>query len=305
MPQPAAINPHDAVAPDYTQERFSAARQPFVDDFNLTHQQAAQRLKDIWNAQNMLDKEEWDIQQRELAEVARVEQQRHHQQEEDRQRAADEEHELAVQEERKKNRNKFLPYNKVPIANTITKLPSPLAIRKLKKGDFVELYYFTNKGLAEAEASSRSADDEAFALTRDESGHHSFISIAAAKAKDTVIPDKDLTWAEFDEAAPRLLQAMRENGWDEERVQSHLKLWMDLSAHPFRHDSDEYGKRALIVYQDTARRRWHSLLGTPDSFDLVPVDKGMIKEIRDELLHKDNKVMRDEAIQASIILFLR
>jgi hypothetical protein len=100
-------------------------------------------------------------------------------------------------------------------------------------------------------------------------------------------PHKDLTWVEVDEAAPRLLQAMRENGWDGERIQSHLQFWMALGSHEYRHDSDEFGKRALIVYQDTARRRWHNLLGTPQSFDLVPIDKGMIKEIRDKLLHKE------------------
>ncbi|KAF8834043.1 hypothetical protein BDN67DRAFT_862831, partial [Paxillus ammoniavirescens] len=238
----------------------------------ITHEQAAQRLAAIWEVQNILDREEWDIQQQELAEAARLEQEQHLRQEEDRQRAVEEEQELAKQEECKKNRNKFLPYNKVPIVSTIAKLPSPLAICKLKKGDYVELYYFTNKGLAEAETSSRSGDDDAFTLTRDENGHHSFIPITAAKVKDSIIPDKDLTWAEFNEAAPRLLQAMRENDWDEEQVQSHLQMWMALSAHEYRHDPDKFGKRALIVYQDTATRRWHALLGTPQSFDLVPID---------------------------------
>ncbi|KAF9231163.1 hypothetical protein BU15DRAFT_16354, partial [Melanogaster broomeanus] len=202
------INPHNVEAPNYASERFRAARQPLVDDFHITHEQAAQRLTAIWEAQNALDREEWNLQQEELAEAARLEQEQCLRQEEGRQRAADEEQELAKQEERKNNRNKFLPYNKVPIASTIMKLPSPLATRKLKKGDYVELYYFTNKGLAEAEASSRSTDDDAFALTHDENGHHSFIPIAAAKVKDSIIPDKDLTWVEFDEAAPRLLQAM-------------------------------------------------------------------------------------------------
>ncbi|KIK75619.1 hypothetical protein PAXRUDRAFT_172247 [Paxillus rubicundulus Ve08.2h10] len=170
-------------------------------------------------------------------------------------------------------------------------------VSPIQQSDYIELYYFTNKGLAEAETSSRSGDNDAFTLTHDKNSHHSFIPITAAKVKDSVIPDKDLTWVEFDEAAPRLLQAMRKNNWDEEQVQSHLQMWMALSAHEYCHDPDEFGKRALIVYQDTARRRWHALLGTPQSFDLVPINKGIIKELRDDLLHKANKVLRDEAIQ--------
>ncbi|KAG6372007.1 hypothetical protein JVT61DRAFT_8702 [Boletus reticuloceps] len=296
-----ALDPHNARIPDFTLDRFRAARQPLVDDFGLTHELAAQRLAAMWQAQNNIDREDWDNLQEELAEAARLQQVERRLEEEEQQRALDEEKELTKQEERKKNRNKFLTYNKVPISTAITKLPLPIATRKLKKGDFVELYYFTNKGLAEAEASTRSMDDDALTLTRDEDGQHAFVPVTASKFKDTVIPDKDLTWAEFDEAAPRLIQAMRESSWEEERVQSHLSMWLKLSGHPYRHDPDEYGKRALIVYQDTARRRWHNLLGTPESFDLVPISMEMIKEIRDDLLHKSNKALREEALQASTI----
>ncbi|KIK77040.1 hypothetical protein PAXRUDRAFT_71801, partial [Paxillus rubicundulus Ve08.2h10] len=95
-----------------------------------------------------------------------------------------------------------------------------------------------------------------------------------------------LTWAEIDKVAPHLLLAMKENGWDEECIQSHLQFLMALSAHEYHHDADEYGKCTLIVYQDIVRRHWHNLLGTTQLFDLVPIDKGMIKEIRDELLYK-------------------
>ncbi|KAF9220547.1 hypothetical protein BS17DRAFT_649490, partial [Gyrodon lividus] len=115
---------------------------------------------------------------------------------------------------------------------------SPLALRKLKKGDYAELYYWTNKGIAEAEASSCSIDEDAFALTQDENGHHMFIPIAASKAKETVIPDKDHTWAELNEAAPRLLQVMKESDWDEEWIQSHLQFWLAISAHEYRHEPD-------------------------------------------------------------------
>ncbi|KAF8833909.1 hypothetical protein BDN67DRAFT_1017054 [Paxillus ammoniavirescens] len=198
---PIGINPHNAQAPAYNHERFRATRQPLVDDFNITHEQAAQRLTNIWQAQNLVERHEWDLQQEEDDEANRQDQEQHQQQEEERQHLLEEEQELTRQE-RKKNRNKFLPYNKVPISSAIPKLPSALAIHKLKKGDYVEMHHFTNKGLAEAEASSHSLDDDAFALTKDDNGHHSFIPIAAVKAKETIIPNKDLTWAEIDEAAP-------------------------------------------------------------------------------------------------------
>ncbi|KIK90618.1 hypothetical protein PAXRUDRAFT_14248 [Paxillus rubicundulus Ve08.2h10] len=199
---PIGINPHNAQAPVYNHERFRAMRQPLVDNFNITHEQAAQRLTNIWQAQNLVERQEWDLQQEENDEANRLDQERRQQQEEECQHLLEEEQELTRQEEWKNNHNKFLPYNKVPMSSAIPKLPSALAVCKLKKGDYVKMYHFTNKGLAEAEASSHSLNDDAFALTKDDNSHHSFIPIAAAKAKETIIPDKDLMWAEIDEAPP-------------------------------------------------------------------------------------------------------
>jgi hypothetical protein len=113
----------------------------------------------MWQAQNIVDREIRDNQQVELAEAPRLQQEEHWLEEEEQQHALDEEKELAKQEEWKKNHTKFLTYNKVPISTKIIRLPLPIATHKLKKGDYVELYYFTNKGLAEAEASTRSTDN--------------------------------------------------------------------------------------------------------------------------------------------------
>ncbi|KIJ09472.1 hypothetical protein PAXINDRAFT_17439 [Paxillus involutus ATCC 200175] len=261
---PIGINPHNAQAPVYNHERFRATRQPFVDDFNITHEQAAHRLTNIWQAQNLVERQEWDLRQEEDDEVNRQDQERRQQQEEC-QRLLEEE------------------LQQVP---------------PIQQSSHIFRHSETT-GLAEAEASSHSLDDDAFALTKNDNGHHSFIPIAATKAKEMIIPDKDLTWAEIDKAAPRLLLVMKENGWDEERVQSHLQFLMALSSHEYRHDADEYGKHAMIVYQDIIRRCWHNLLGTTQSFDLVPIDKSMIKEIRDDLLYKANKSLKDEAMQVS------
>ncbi|KAF9220548.1 hypothetical protein BS17DRAFT_759530 [Gyrodon lividus] len=67
------INPHQALPPDYNNARFQAARQPLIDDLGITHEQAAQRLANIWQAQNAIDKEEWD--QDQAAELEAAQQQ--------------------------------------------------------------------------------------------------------------------------------------------------------------------------------------------------------------------------------------
>ena len=251
-----AQNPHEAPPPDYGLECFLPARQPLVvNDFLISHEEAAQRLLAIWQAQNALDRQEWDAHlEADVQAAQRAREQQQHE-EEERQRLLMEEQGTALQEEKKKNRNKFLPFADTQISTSTPILPSPLALRKLRKGEYCELYFFTNKGLADAQAYSPSMDDEALAITQDDHGLHSFVPVAAARAKQSVIEDKDLTWAQIDEATHRMLQAMKENGWDQKRLESHLGFWMALGAHEWRHDSEETSRRALIVYQATARRR--------------------------------------------------
>jgi len=55
-----AQNPHEAPPPEL--DRFLPARQPLVNDFLISHEEAAQRLLAIWQAQNALDRQEWDAQ---------------------------------------------------------------------------------------------------------------------------------------------------------------------------------------------------------------------------------------------------
>ena len=281
-----AQNPHEAPPPDFGLDCFLPAQQPLVNDFHISHEEAAQRLLAIWQAQNALDRQEWNVQ---LEADARATQQAREQQchkDKEQQRLQMEEQESVLQEERKKNCNKFLLFADTQISTSTPVLPSPLALRKLRKGEYCELYFFTNKDLMDMQAYLPLVDDEALAITQDNQGLHSFVPVAAARAKQLVIEDKDLTWPQIDEAMHRILQAMKENGWDQKRLESHLGFWMALGAHEWRHDAEETSRKALIIYQATARRRWHDMLGTAHSFNLKYINEELLSKIRRELTHK-------------------
>jgi hypothetical protein len=297
-------NPYDAVPPDYLVNRYAASRQTFIDDFHISNQQAAQRLTDIWIEQNTIDREEWDAQVEAEALLAEQREEQICVQEEERQRREEEELEQAKQDERKKNRNKFLPFADAPMSATPPVIPSPLALRKLRKGEFCELYFFTNKGLADAQVTSYSADDEALTLVQDEQGMHSFIPIASAKAKQNVVDDKDLTWLQIDKATHRIIQAMRECSWDEARIQAHVEFWIALGSHSWRHHHDERCRRALIQYQAVARRRWHDTLGTPNSFNLKYIQSSLLDDIRTEIVDSAAAAAASAAKEASSLSFL-
>jgi hypothetical protein len=57
---PNGANPHEGITPDYTTEHFESICLPLINTFNITHEEAAECLTDIWRAQNQLDKQEWD-----------------------------------------------------------------------------------------------------------------------------------------------------------------------------------------------------------------------------------------------------
>ena len=190
----------------------------------------------------------------------------------------------------------------VKVSSTIPTNPSPHALRRLRKGEYVELHYFTNKGLAEAQSISHSVDDEALTLIQDDQGLHTFVPISAAKAKETMIPDHELTWPQIDEATHRMLQSMKECGWGVDRTDAHLHFWMNLSAHEWRHDADDAACQALILYQATYRRRWHDTLGTPSSFNLKYVDEEALTKFKFKITSKLQAAVTSQAKEASTSL---
>ncbi|KAI5988130.1 hypothetical protein EDC04DRAFT_3128503 [Pisolithus marmoratus] len=140
-------NPHQAVPLDFTSESFCLAREQLITDGG-DHKTAAQQLTLVWTLNNDLERQEWDRQ------IQHEEQQEEEEQERC-QLEQERECELALQEEKKKYRLKHAPIPQDAIISTDPIIiPSQVAVCKLCKGDFVELYYFTNKGLHNAEHST-------------------------------------------------------------------------------------------------------------------------------------------------------
>ncbi|KIN98211.1 hypothetical protein M404DRAFT_31576 [Pisolithus tinctorius Marx 270] len=114
-------------------------------------------------------------------------------------------------------------------------IPAPYASHKLLKGEYCELYFFTNAGLAEAESFNPSVDNEALTLLKTDNGQHLWVPASATRDKVSIIKDKDLTWEQFGEVALCMVEAMRNHDWPEESVQMHIDFWMALESHPWCH----------------------------------------------------------------------
>jgi hypothetical protein len=246
-------DPNQAVIPDFTLPEYQDARTQLVDD-GLTEVQAARSLAALWTITNNAAKGRWAKRlEREEAERRRAEEE-----EELRQQALKEEEDAARLEDRKKNKNKYAPVCHAEVPSDPVILPSQYATRMLKKGEFCELYYFTNKGLDDAFKSSLTAEPEAILMIPSENGLHSWVPAAAVKdPKVVIIQDENLAWEQFNEAAPHMITAMKLHDWPEDRVQMFIQFWSALQIHPWRHTPDPLQQRALLLYQAQQRRRWH------------------------------------------------
>ncbi|KAG1790644.1 uncharacterized protein HD556DRAFT_1204278, partial [Suillus plorans] len=199
-------DPNLDVCPDYASEDFVATRAQLINE-NTTDAQAIQLLKNIWEANNNMDKRRWQQQKNEDREE-QVQRQRLEDDEQERlnqERAKEEED--AHKEERKKNKFKYIPIQNTGIPDEPAITPSSYALRKLDKGEYVELWYFTNDGLDEASI-KKTIDDDAMVLSTLADGSTAWISSASARSARSVINDENLPFEEFCQACPRFLTAL-------------------------------------------------------------------------------------------------
>ncbi|KIJ12428.1 hypothetical protein PAXINDRAFT_14752 [Paxillus involutus ATCC 200175] len=274
-------NPHEEECPNYMLPEFEEARLLFTVE-GKTDEEAAALLSNLWDFNNNKAKLVW-VREHAAEIEARQEEHERTEQEAGRQRLLrEQEEEQAKQEERKKYKNKFAPIPNRPLPTTSLLLPSQHALNKLCKGEYVPLYFFTNKGIREAEDDG-SGDEDLLTLVQTDRGP-TFQTAASAKAKKHKVRDEQLSWEEFSQANYRMIAAMKQQEWPDERINMVRDFWVAFETHPWRHDPSEYRKRALLLYQGRVRRDWHKTLGTSAAFRLLPLREERLNELHQELL---------------------
>ncbi|KAN0078389.1 hypothetical protein V8E55_010446 [Tylopilus felleus] len=287
-------NPHLEAQPDYALPEFVDAILIFTVE-GKSDLEAAALLTEVWRFSHERACALWDQEQADQARILREEHERLDREEEQACAAREQEQELSRQEERKKHKNKFLPIPNNPLPSHALFIPPQHALNKLRKGEYVSLYYFTNKGIREAEEEAPNLDDDVLTLVRSEKGPV-FQSTAAVKSKDCKVHDEDLSWEEFSEANYRMLKAMRQQDWPNECTNMMCDFWLALEGHDFCHGECEYGKHALLLHQACVCKQWHQAIGTPDAFSLMPLSEYHLlafqKKLRDAALNSQIETLR-------------
>ncbi|KAG1873103.1 hypothetical protein F4604DRAFT_1925593 [Suillus subluteus] len=165
-------DPNLNICLDYASEDFANTRAQLVND-NTTEEQTVQLLRNIWQANNTLDKRLWQQQ----VEDDREERAHLERMEEDEQERLNQEHtneeEDARKEEQKKNKYKY-----ILIQTQVYLMIQPLL-------------------LAYKAATKKTMDDDAMILSTLADGSTAWVSSASTHSACSVVKDEDIPFEEF------------------------------------------------------------------------------------------------------------
>ncbi|KAL4066601.1 hypothetical protein J3A83DRAFT_4082675, partial [Scleroderma citrinum] len=113
-------------------------------------------------------------------------------------------------EECKKHKTKFIPIPDIKVPLEPICLPAHYTLKQMEEGNYVELYYFTNLGIVEAEEVATAPSNGMYVWKQTENSSHSLVKASSAKRglKNDLIPNEKLSWEQFFETTPHMIKFM-------------------------------------------------------------------------------------------------
>lgn len=288
------VDPTTIACPDFASNIYDAARAPFV-NANTTEEQAIALLSAIWKAGNDAERVNWqqqlDADAADAVDQVRVQAELETQQTKELQKEQDD----IRKDDRKKNKSKYTPISDRGVPTIATAVAAHYAVRRMEKGLYTEMWYYTNDGLAEANRAATSMDDEAMSMVRQADGTTAWIPAVSARDTRGVQPDKLIKWEDFCQAVPRMIIAMEDAGWPRDRVIMMANFWGNLQVHEYRASIDPLDQRTLLRYQAEQRQQWHIAALAPEPpYNLARINDELMRKTRDLVYRDDRRIIDNE-----------
>jgi hypothetical protein len=275
-------DPHLEVVPDHAGPHYDVLRNALTQN-GMTVEEAVQALNNSWSLNHDARIQAWDQQVAEDA--AALEAQRQQQQQEIEAQAAQERLEQEAERaeaEKKKPRMKDFD-DATTVGNYIAPRPAQYALRRIEEFEYVELWYLTPDGCADATQRQLTQPDDTFGLTKVDD-FVTLKSVSSLRASRNVIPDAELSFRQMSMAKNTFIPLMTKYQWPPKAINAFAQLFTQLELHPFR--QREFGERALITYQARVRREWHDQLKSGTAFNVGIINENLLQGIYKELLDK-------------------
>jgi hypothetical protein len=160
------------------------------------------------------------------------------------------------------------------------------------------MWYWTNNSLDTADwLKANIPDDSSLVLVTADDGTPSFIPSTSAHSKLTAVPNEELTFEQFGQAAIRMITAMRQSSWDPSHVNMFISFWRNIETHPWRASRIHRQQKALLVYQDQQCLNWHKTIGSTSAFNLSEINKmtllNMLNDLKDTVDEQQAKIFHE------------
>ena len=300
MAQRLAFDPNLQEAPDFASEAYADARARLTAN-GMSNADALAFLKDTWKQTHDALVAQWNAQVH-ADEVTREAEEALAREAEEAVQAA----ELAERLEAEKKKPKFPPLNaNLCIEDVLTPQVSTQVTRKLAAHEYVPIYYFTAQGLEEAKSEFFNIDDDCLTITK----HNGQLSVrnATTNKASKAINDRDLTFSEFSEAWPLMLETMKKCGWPKAHTNAHFTFFLALEHHEYRtREPRSVARAAIFQYAESVRRQWHFRLANtppgeaPECFNLGIVNTKLLDQFYQRALDSLRKAEHDEVRFAAL-----
>ncbi|KAM6492301.1 hypothetical protein JOM56_002926 [Amanita muscaria] len=134
--------------------------------------------------------------------------------------------------------------------------PSEYARQKIAKFEYIELWYFSREGLAEAAQPTTSTSNDTFGIITGDLGAVQLCPVATTKASKNALPDEALSWDQISFGSKVYVEALRKEKWPDQHIRALINFFSQLDFQRTRLTS--IPDRVFIEYQATVRREWMS-----------------------------------------------
>jgi hypothetical protein len=174
-------------------------------------------------------------------------------------------------------------YEHLTVGSHISPRPSPYAISKLEQFEYVELWYFTQEGCADAYTSHTTQAEDTFGFTKVDN-IMALRSVSSLRASKNAINDANLTFRQLSMSKVLFLDYAAKAGWPAgpgEHLDKLSKFFLDIECHPDR--AQPNGEHVLLTYQARVRRDWHDALKRDQGFDISKFSEDLLRSISTEI----------------------
>ena len=169
------------------------------------------------------------------------------------------------------------------VSSYIAPRPSQYALRRLENFEYLELWYLTQEGCADAAQNQHTQSDDTFGLTKIDDVV-ALRQVSALRASKNVIPDANLSFRQMSIAKTALIQQMTKFQWPNKAITALAEFFTHLEVHPYR--QREFGEQALLTYQARVRQNWHDALKQNSAFNIALFNKDLLQSIYKEVMDK-------------------